>query len=114
MSIALNLDHSTAIRPAVASRPSLIGLSKAQLAAAGQPDQQARAAEELRPDDQRNGQQVGEHPADQEQERPRQGHHSEDRDHDQHHDAAQHPQDAAGERATPDDSDTIQAIGNSA
>src|SRR5688500_3236997 len=32
MSIALNLDHSTAIRPAVASRPSLIGLSKGQLA----------------------------------------------------------------------------------
>src|SRR5690606_2849215 len=32
MSIALNLDHSTAIRPASASRPSLIGLSKQQLA----------------------------------------------------------------------------------
>ena len=34
MSIALNLDHSTALRPAVASRPSLIGLSKAQIATA--------------------------------------------------------------------------------
>ncbi len=34
MSIALNLDHSTAIRPAAASRPSLIGLSKPQLAEA--------------------------------------------------------------------------------
>jgi 23S rRNA (adenine2503-C2)-methyltransferase len=32
MSIALNLDHSTAIRPQSAARPSLIGLSKAQLA----------------------------------------------------------------------------------
>jgi len=34
MSIALNLDHSTAIRPAAASRPSLIGLSKPALAEA--------------------------------------------------------------------------------
>lgn len=34
MSIALNLDHSTAIRPQAAARPSLIGLSKAQLAEA--------------------------------------------------------------------------------
>ncbi len=34
MSIALNLDHSTAIRPASAARPSLIGLSKAGLAEA--------------------------------------------------------------------------------
>jgi 23S rRNA (adenine2503-C2)-methyltransferase len=34
MSIALNLDHSTAIRPTAASRPSLIGLSKPQLAEA--------------------------------------------------------------------------------
>ncbi|MDB5623296.1 MAG: rlmN, partial [Devosia sp.] len=34
MSIALNLDHSSAIRPAVASRPSLIGLGKADLAEA--------------------------------------------------------------------------------
>ncbi|SMQ86032.1 23S rRNA m(2)A-2503 methyltransferase [Devosia lucknowensis] len=34
MSIALNLDHSTAIRPAPAARPSLIGLSKAGLAEA--------------------------------------------------------------------------------
>ncbi|MCS6761941.1 MAG: 23S rRNA (adenine(2503)-C(2))-methyltransferase RlmN [Candidatus Devosia symbiotica] len=34
MSIALNLDHSTAIRPASSSRPSLIGLNKLQLAEA--------------------------------------------------------------------------------
>ena len=34
MSIALNLDHSSAVRPAAASRPSLIGLSKAGLAEA--------------------------------------------------------------------------------
>ena len=34
MSIALNLDHSTAVRPAAANRPSLIGLSKPQLAEA--------------------------------------------------------------------------------
>ena len=34
MSIALNLDHSTAVRPAASSRPSLIGLSKPQLAEA--------------------------------------------------------------------------------
>ena len=33
MSIALNLDHSTAVRPASASRPSLIGLGKPALAA---------------------------------------------------------------------------------
>ncbi|MBS3850321.1 23S rRNA (adenine(2503)-C(2))-methyltransferase RlmN [Devosia sp. BSSL-BM10] len=31
MSIALNLDHSSAIRPAATSRPSLIGLTKPQL-----------------------------------------------------------------------------------
>jgi 23S rRNA (adenine2503-C2)-methyltransferase len=34
MSIALNLDHTTAVRPAAASRPSLIGLGKPALAAA--------------------------------------------------------------------------------
>ncbi|MCS6758596.1 MAG: 23S rRNA (adenine(2503)-C(2))-methyltransferase RlmN, partial [Candidatus Devosia euplotis] len=34
MSITLNLDHSSAIRPATSSRPSLIGLRKSQLAAA--------------------------------------------------------------------------------
>ncbi|MDB5536000.1 MAG: rlmN, partial [Devosia sp.] len=34
MSIALNLDHSSAIRPASLSRPSLIGLSKPMLAEA--------------------------------------------------------------------------------
>ncbi|MEO5808092.1 23S rRNA (adenine(2503)-C(2))-methyltransferase RlmN [Devosia sp.] len=34
MSIALNLDHSSAVRPEVASRPSLIGLSKPLLAEA--------------------------------------------------------------------------------
>src|SRR5690554_6415877 len=34
MSIALNLDHSSAIRPATSSRPSLIGLSKPELAKA--------------------------------------------------------------------------------
>jgi len=34
MSIALNLDHSSAIRPAASSRPSLIGLNKPQLAEA--------------------------------------------------------------------------------
>jgi 23S rRNA (adenine2503-C2)-methyltransferase len=34
MSIALNLDHSTAVRPQSAGRPSLIGLGKPQLAAA--------------------------------------------------------------------------------
>jgi len=34
MSIALNLDHSAAIRPQAAGRPSLIGLSKPQLAMA--------------------------------------------------------------------------------
>ena len=34
MSIALNLDHATAVRPQAASRPSLIGLGKPQLAQA--------------------------------------------------------------------------------
>src|SRR5690606_29034151 len=34
MSIALNLDHSTAPRPVASARPSLIGLSKAGLAEA--------------------------------------------------------------------------------
>ncbi|MCW5722254.1 MAG: 23S rRNA (adenine(2503)-C(2))-methyltransferase RlmN, partial [Devosia sp.] len=34
MSIALNLDHSTALRPTATGRPSLIGLSKTQLAEA--------------------------------------------------------------------------------